>query len=106
MMESEFHNFKFLTFAIQLILHVKLWLICAVNYIIYGGKIKSWNYRSGRIELKKNKIILSIIMLVPNNKLQRYKEHVISFIVFAFGEGVTIIDWLENKKIYVSNIEE
>ena len=45
-------------------------------------------------------------MLVPNNKLQRYKEHVISFIVFAFGEGVTIIDWLENMKLYVSNIEE
>ena len=31
-------------------------------------------------------------MLVPNKNSQGYKEHVISFIAFAFGEGVTIID--------------
>ena len=28
------------------------------------------------------------------------------FIVFAFVEGVTIIDWLENMNMYVSDIEE
>ena len=37
-------------------------------------------------------IILAIIMLVTNNNTQGYKEHVISFISFAFGESVTIID--------------
>ena len=28
------------------------------------------------------------------------------FISFAFGEGITIIDWLANMKLYVSDIEE
>ena len=28
------------------------------------------------------------------------------FIVFSFVEGVTIIDWLENMNLYVSDIEE
>ena len=28
------------------------------------------------------------------------------FIAFAFGEGVTIVDWIENTKQYVSDIEE
>ena len=45
-------------------------------------------------------------MLVPCNNPQGYKEHAILFIVFAFGEGGTIIYWLSNMKIYVSNIEE
>ena len=43
-------------------------------------------------------------MLVPNNNPQGYKEHVISFISFYFGEDATIIDWLSNMKLYVSNI--
>ena len=50
-------------------------------------------------------IILSIIVLVANNKPQGFKEHVISFIIFDFGVGVTIIDWLANMKLYVSDIE-
>ena len=45
-------------------------------------------------------------MLVPKNNLQGFKEHVICFIDFYYGEGVTIMDWIENMKIYVSNIEE
>ena len=45
-------------------------------------------------------------MLLPNNNPQRYKEHVILFIEFLFGEGVTIIDWIENMKLYVSEIGE
>ena len=32
-------------------------------------------------------------MLVPNNKQQGYKEHVIFYFAFDFGEGVSIIDW-------------
>ena len=45
-------------------------------------------------------------MLVPNNNPQGYKEHVTLFIAFAFGEGVDIIDWLANMKLYVFDIEE
>ena len=45
-------------------------------------------------------------MLVPNNNPQGYKEHVISNIDVAFGEGVTIIDSIENMKLYMSDIEE
>ena len=45
-------------------------------------------------------------MLVPNNNSQGYKEHGILIIKFAFGEGVTIIDWIKNMKIYSSDIEE
>ena len=44
-------------------------------------------------------------MLVPNKNPQGYKEHVIFFIVFAFGEVVTIIEWLASMKLYVSYIE-
>ena len=51
-------------------------------------------------------IILAINMLVPKNNPQEYKEHGISFIEFAFGKGVTIIDWISNMKLYVSDIEE
>ena len=45
-------------------------------------------------------------MLLPNNKKQGNKEHVISFIDFNFGEFFTIIDWLANTKLYITNIEE
>ena len=45
-------------------------------------------------------------MLVTNKKTQVYKEHVISFIDFAFGEGVTITYWTAKMKLYVSGIEE
>ena len=37
--------------------------------------------------------MLAIIMLVPNNNQQGYKEHVIFYLAFDFGEGVSIIDW-------------
>ena len=39
-------------------------------------------------------------MLVPNKNLQGYKEHDILFIAFAFGEGVNIIYWISNMKLY------
>ena len=45
-------------------------------------------------------------MLLPSNNPQGYKEHVISFIDFNFGEGVTFTDWLAKTKLYVSDIEE
>ena len=44
-------------------------------------------------------------MLVTNKNLPGYKEHVI-FIVFAFGEGVTTIHFLQNMKFYVYDIVE
>ena len=44
-------------------------------------------------------------MLIPINNPRGYEEHVILFIVFAFGEVVTIIEWLANMKLYVSDIE-
>ena len=45
-------------------------------------------------------------MLVPNKNPKGYKERVISSISFSFGEGVIIIDWVSNVKLYLSNIEE
>ena len=45
-------------------------------------------------------------MLVTNKNPQIYKEHVISFIAFDFVKGVTIIDWIANMKLYLSDIEE
>ena len=39
-----FHSFNFLTFTTQIILHIKIWLICVMNYIICGGGINIWNY--------------------------------------------------------------
>ena len=45
-------------------------------------------------------------MLVNKKNPQGYKEHVIYFIKFSFREGVTIIDWMENMKLYVSDIAE
>ena len=71
-----------------------------------------WGYRELELKeckdyIKSNETrILDIIMLVTNNNPQGYKEHVISFIVFDFIEGVTIIDWLENMNLYVSYIKE
>ena len=48
-MKSGFHNFNFVTLATQLVFHIKDQLICVVNYIICGGEINIWNYRSGWI---------------------------------------------------------
>ena len=54
----------------------------------------------------KKTIILDTLMLVPNNNPQGFKEHVPSFIAFEFVEGVTIIDWLSNMKLYMYDSEE
>ena len=45
-------------------------------------------------------------MLVPNKNPPGYKEHVISFIALSFGEGDTILNWLGNIKLYLSDIIE
>ena len=45
-------------------------------------------------------------MLVPNKNPRRYKEHVISFISFSFGEGAIIVDWIEKIKVYLCDIKE
>ena len=39
-------------------------------------------------------------MLVQCKKPMEYKENVIYFITFDFGEDVTIIYWMENMNIY------
>ena len=45
-------------------------------------------------------------MLVANKNPQGCKKHIISFLAFDFVEGVTILDWLKNMKIYLYDIEE
>ena len=45
-------------------------------------------------------------MLVPNNNPKGYKQDGIFLLPFTFGSCVTIIDCIENIKIYVSDIEE
>ena len=104
-MESMFHNFNLLKLAVKIIFHIKTVNLCREVYYMWWVNqelvIQEWEYC---IKSKK-KIILAIIILVPNKKPQVYKEHIISFIVFSFGEGVTIIDWIEIMKLYVSNIE-
>ena len=52
------------------------------------------------INSKKTKILAIIIFVLCNNT-PRYKEYVISFIAFDFGEDVTMIDWMENMNNYV-----
>ena len=37
-MESVFQDFNLLTFATQLIIHIKIWLSFVVKYIICGGE--------------------------------------------------------------------
>ena len=66
------------------------------NYMWWGNEyleLHEWEYFR---KLKKTRI-LDIIMLFPNRNPQKYKEHVISYIAFAFafGEGGTIIHWLQ-----------
>ena len=69
----------------------------------WGNQELEHQYFGYCIKSKKTRI-LAIITLVSKNNPQGYKEHVISFILFDFGEVVTIIDWLENMNIYVSCI--
>ena len=45
-------------------------------------------------------------MFAQNDNPQVYKEHVISFIDFDFGESVTIMQWLENMNLYGYDIQE
>ena len=37
-MDSVFNHFNLLTLITQLIVQIKIWLSCVVNYIICGGK--------------------------------------------------------------------
>ena len=75
-------------------------LKCEVHY-------RWWVYQDLELQewedwINSNKtIILASIILVTDNNLQGYKDHVILFIAFAFGKGVTIIYWLEKINIYV-----
>ena len=88
------HNFSVLTFTTHLILCIRVWLICVGMWNICSGVTKSCNFNSGSIALSKKKRILAIIMFLTLKNSPGYKEHVIYFIVFAFGEGVTVIDWM------------
>ena len=49
-------------------------------------------------------IILSILMLDPYKTPPSHQERAISYTVFDFREGVTIIDFISNMKLYVSDI--
>ena len=69
-----------------------------------AGKPISWITRVWVFHEINNTIILDIIILVPCNNPPHYQEHVIYFISFYFGEGVTITDWIVNIKLYVSEI--
>ena len=74
--------------------------------IICGGEINIWNYSSGRIaSLKTNKNPIYYYVIKTNNP-QGFKEHVISFISFAFSKCINIIYCIANMKLYVSNIEK
>ena len=44
--------------------------------------------------------------LVPKKNPLGYTEYIIYCILFAIRYGVTIIDWIENMKYYVSYIVE
>ena len=76
-----------------------------MNYMWWGKQELELQDWEGCIKSNKNRI-LSIVMLVTNNNTPGYKEHVIYFIAFAFGKGVTIIDLIANIKLYVSDNEE
>ena len=45
-------------------------------------------------------------MFVPFKNPPKYRELIIYLILFDFGYGVTIIYYLENKKLYVSDMLE
>ena len=49
-MTSVSYNFNMLTFAIKIILDIKIRLGCVVMCIICGGVTNHWNLKSGRIE--------------------------------------------------------
>ena len=55
--------------------------------------------------MSNNTRILPIIMLITSKNSQGYKEQVILFIAFSFGQVVTINDWLAKMKLYMSDIE-
>ena len=50
--------------------------------------------------------ISAIIIFDSCNNLPGYKERVISFILFSFEEGITIIALQENMKLSMSDIVE
>ena len=82
LMDPNYQNFNLLTFSIQHIPHIKIWLSCVVIHIICDGLTNNWNFNS------------DIIRLVPNNNPPEYKEHFIYFVLSVFGEYVTSIDWI------------
>ena len=43
-------------------------------------------------------------MFVLCNNPLGYKEHIISFIVIAFGDCLTIVDWMVNMNTHLSDI--
>ena len=80
-------------------------LCCEVHYIWLRNKYLELQELENSIKSNET-IILAIIRFVPNNNPRKYKEHFILFNAFAFGEVVTIIYWLSNMNIYVSDLEE
>ena len=69
--------------------------------ITCGGGTKIRKLKSGSISQSLKSRKCYNIMFDPNKNPPGYKEHVISFIAFAFGEVITIIYWLVNMRLYV-----
>ena len=60
-----------------------------INYMQWGNKYLEPKEWEDCIKYKKTRI-LDIIMLVTKNNTPGYKEHVVYFTAFDFGEGVKI----------------
>ena len=66
-----------------------------------------WGYQYLELQywedlIKSFKIVSDILMFVPWYKPPGYKERIIFFGAFTFGEVFIIIYWMENMKSYVS----
>ena len=104
-MASMWHNFNLPTFATQLILYIKNWLSCVNMCTLYVVAVPRVGTSIVILLHKLLKIkFLVILMFVPWNNTPGYKECVIYFIVFSFVEVITIINWVDNMKPYVSGI--
>ena len=82
-MDSVFHNLNLLTFATKIILHVKkrVRLCREIHYMWWGNQELELQEWEDFIKYNKTRI-LAIIMLVPNNNPQGYKENVIFSLKF------------------------
>ena len=86
----------------QKFLHTNTWLSCVMSCNICRGENKMYNYKSGTDTWNQRKLEDSIFILVMCKIIPGYLKK--SFSNTGFVEGVKIIDWLANTKLYFSNI--